>query len=226
MHKKLISLLLYLVLLQQITAQTKINYAINVGLNQSFLSDLNGVQDYTGFSVKDKSIGTGLGASVEFKTLPNLDLIVGGNLYKAEKQSFRYYGILYGRNTVKPQIYLRLKQYFSKKHNYYFNIGMIASFELFDIYENTHYSSGLIRPERVFVENAKSGIYPIMTIGIGKRKVLRSGRIIAYNLFFNYGHRVVDTYTFERLTPPYIKSDFSYKGNSINYSIKWFFKKQ
>lgn len=116
MNKIITTLLLSCCFFQLGNAQHKINYAINIGLNQFFLSDLDGVRDYTGFTIKDISIGTSLGASVEFETLPNLDLIVGGNLFKAEKQAFKYYGIMYERTTAKPQVYLRLKPYFSKNH--------------------------------------------------------------------------------------------------------------
>ena len=206
----------------------KFEYCIHFGLNETFIGGQNGIIDSYGVTIKDLSVGFTFGGKVKYSINRHIALLTGLTLISFEKTEYKYYGVTYTDGVGKPQIPFILQYYITDRNNnnsWFLSLGALISFEINGSESSRYYPSDIIRPERTVNYTLHSQVNPLLQFGIGKSKISKKNRRTEQILFINKGFKTVSDYQLTRLNPT-IKSNFIYRGTTLNYSFRWYFKRK
>lgn len=212
----------------QSQANKKFNFCFHLGINETFVEGKNGIIDSYGLTIKDVSPGFTFGAKINYSVDNHITLLSGLTLISYETITYKYYGITYTESVGKPQIPFLFQYHFSNKNNkksWFLSIGTMLSFEINSSKSFLYYPSDILRPERSIKSTLNSQVNPIIQFGIGKSITNGKGRKIEQILFFNKGLNNVNEFEFSRENPK-IPSNFKYRGSTLNYSLRWYFKRK
>lgn len=209
---------------QKTTFKERIGYVTKLGVNNSFLSELNGINDHEGFKRKIISLGLSIGGYVTYQTSPKAAILFGLPTLTLKRIQFRYYDQNYVSSTISHEIPILLRYQASKKYS--FSGGISFDFQLNETYFYFE-SEPVADPslKQAFISESFRVANPILSLGASRSWQKKNGRMWELALMYNQGLKTFTVFNLKRFTPTII-STFSTRGSNVCVEMRWYLKRQ
>lgn len=216
------------VLAQSNSFKDKTNHVISVGTTNSVIvNKYKYINDYAGFSNKQIALGFEIGYLFSYQVLKNLELKIGANIYSFVRDAFKYYSTTRISSAGLPNIPLLIEYQPFTQSDLFISGGVKLSTDPFDATFETYYPGGSnidLYPEKSIKTEHKTGLNPIISLGIGGSKLIKNQYRIEWLLSYNQGTKSLREFTFIRYSP-YVESKVYSYGSHLNFSLRYYFKK-
>lgn len=209
---------------QRDSFKNKTNHIFTLGINNTVQLNRDGIHDFSGFSRRQVALSSELGYLFSYKVNNRLSFKTGYYFFSFRKHFFKYYSE--SKHSIScPLIPILFEFKPQLNKDYFVSIGAKLAIYTFSdsIFSGNH--GDMLFPETIVASKFYKGINPIISIGFGKTKILKSNRRIEWLLSYNQGTNSLVKYTFERFNP-YIISSLNSKDSHFNFAFRVFLKKE
>lgn len=205
---------------QQKNFKQRSNHVVYIGLtNSMYWNNFEGINDINNFIKRQfqPSIEI-LGYLFSYEINNKIETKIGYTQFSFLTDYFSYLGNNTIYNGSNPHFSFLIDYKPLTKSDLFLSCGLKLAFFPF---EDTLTSGNFVSQQNTIL---KKGFNPMITFGIGKRRILFNKYRIEWLFSYNHGTKSLRNYEFIRFSP-YIVSNLKSYNHHISFSLRYYFKK-
>jgi len=209
---------------QEKSSDKRFNHVLSIGVNNSmFFNSIKGINDPTGYSKKQFIPGLELGYLFSYQLKKKIELKAGLNVRSFIRNVVTYYGNSRRYSISNPNIPILVEFHPFNHSPLFISSGIKLSLELSENVWEDHSSATNTTPQVIMSETINKGINPMLSLGIGKKKIIREKYKFEWIFSYNHGTNSLRTYKYIRFDP-YIESTFKAYNSHISLLLRYYLK--
>jgi len=173
---------------QEDKLKKKASHVISVGVNNSmFFNSIKGINDPTGYSKKQFIPGLELGYLFSYQLKKKIELKAGLNVRSFIRNMVTYYGNSHLYSISNPNIPILVEFHPFNHSPLFISSGVKFSLDFYDNIWEDHSSATSTSPQIIISEISTKGINPMLSLGIGKKKIIRDKYKFEWVFSYNHG---------------------------------------
>jgi len=210
---------------QQKNFKQRTNHVVHFGLtNSMFWNNVEGINDVANYSKKQFVPGIeALGYLFSYEINKNFEMKVGYTHISTIRNFVTYLGNTSFTTVSNPHFSFLIDYKPFPQKDLFLSYGIKITYFPFDISWTNVYETSLAQKSQITF-NVIKGINPMITFGIGKRRILFNKYRIEWLFSYNHGTKSLRNYEFIRFDP-YIISNLKSYNHHISFSLRYYFKK-
>lgn len=211
---------------QQKTFKQRSNHVVYFGVtNSMFWNNIKGINDVPNYAKKQFVPGIeALGYLFSYEVNNKIELKLGYTQISTISNYLTYLGHTSFTTVSNPHFTFLLDYHPLRKSDLFLSSGIKIAYFPFDITWVNEYNETPLQPDAKITADVNKGINPMISFGLGKRRLLFNKYRIEWLFSYNHGTSSLRRYEFIRFDP-YIVSNLKSYNHHISFSLRYYFKK-